>query len=136
MRCSRPGSAYDPALVVQGEFTFESGVRGANRLLDLADPPTAIFAANDDMAAGVIRVAGERGLNVPRDLSVCGFDDTPISRHIYPALTTVRQPTTEMGEMATLQLLERIRTADAGRMLQVRHALILRESTGPARTRD
>jgi LacI family transcriptional regulator len=131
----RAGIAYDPALVVQGEFTFESGVRGANRLLDLPDPPTAIFAANDDMAAGVIRVAGERCLNVPRDLSVCGFDDTPISRHIYPGLTTVRQPTTEMGEMATLQLLDRIRAADAGRMLQVRHTLIMRESTGPARPR-
>ena len=130
------GIAYDSGLVVPGEFVFESGVHGANRLLDLADPPTAIFAANDDMAAGVIRAARERGLDVPRDLSVCGFDDTPISRHIFPALTTVRQPTTEMGEMATLQLLERIRAADAGRMLQVRHTLVLRESTGPARPRN
>src|SRR3546814_1871482 len=81
-------------------------VHGANRLLDLPDPPTAIFAANDDTAAGVIRVAGERGLSVPRELSVCGFDDTPIARHIFPALTTVRQPTTDMGELATRQLLE------------------------------
>ena len=72
------GIAYDPKLVVEGEFTFESGVNGARRLLDLKEPPTAIFAANDDMAAGVLRVAGERGLSVPRDLSVCGFDDTPL----------------------------------------------------------
>ncbi len=129
------GVDYDPALVVEGEFVFESGVRGANRLLDLPDPPTAIFAANDDSAAGVIRVAGERGLSVPRDLSVCGFDDTPIARHIFPALSTVRQPTTDMGELATLQLLERIRAPAAGRMLQVRHTLLLRESTGPARQR-
>jgi len=91
------GIEYEPELVVQGAFSFESGCEGANALLDLRRPPTAIFAANDDMAAGVIRVAGERGLAVPRDLSVCGFDDTPISRHIYPALTTIRQPTSEMG---------------------------------------
>ncbi|HVI58625.1 MAG TPA: LacI family DNA-binding transcriptional regulator [Luteimonas sp.] len=129
------GIDYDPALVVEGEFVFESGVRGANRLLDLPDPPTAIFSANDDSAAGVIRVAGERGLSVPRDLSVCGFDDTPIARHIFPALTTVRQPTTDMGELATLQLLERIRAPAGGRMLQVRHTLLLRESTGPVRAR-
>ena len=129
------GIDYDPDLVVEGEFVFESGVHGANRLLDLPDPPTAIFAANDDTAAGVIRVAGERGLSVPRELSVCGFDDTPIARHIFPALTTVRQPTTDMGELATRQLLEHIRAPGAGRMLQVRHTLLLRESTGPARQR-
>lgn len=127
----KAGIAYDAALVTQGEFSFESGIGGANRLLDLADPPTAIFAANDDMAAGVIRAAGERGLAVPRDLSVCGFDDTPIARHIYPALTTVRQPTAEMGRLATLQLLERIRTPGAGRMVHVEHTLLFRESTRP-----
>lgn len=125
------GIAYDPKLVVQGEFSFDSGISGANRLLALADPPTAIFAANDDMAAGVIRAAGEHGLAVPRDLSVCGFDDTPIARHIYPALTTVRQPTSEMGRLATLQLLERIRTPGAGRMVHVEHTLLFRESTRP-----
>ena len=130
------GIDYDPALVVEGEFVFESGVHGANRLLDLDDPPTAIFAANDDTAAGVIRVAGERGLSVPRELSVCGFDDTPIARHIFPALTTVRQPTTDMGELAALQLLERIRTPGAGTMVQVQHTLLLRESTGPVGPRS
>src|SRR3546814_14605321 len=93
-------------------------VHGANRLLDLPDPPTAIFAANDDTAAGVIRVAGERGLSVPRELSVCGFDDTPIARHLFPALTTVRQPTTDLGELATRQLLEPIRTTGPGHSLQ------------------
>lgn len=127
----KAGIAYDAELVTPGEFSFESGIGGANRLLDLADPPTAIFAANDDMAAGVIRAACERGLAVPRDLSVCGFDDTPIARHIYPALTTVRQPTAEMGRLATLQLLERIRAPDAGRMIHVEHTLLFRESTRP-----
>ncbi len=127
----KAGIIYDAQLVTQGEFSFESGMSGANQLLDLADPPTAIFAANDDMAAGVIRVAGERGLSVPRDLSVCGFDDTPIARHIYPALTTVRQPTSEMGRLATLELLQRIRTPGAGRMVHVEHTLLFRESTRP-----
>ncbi|MET0580847.1 MAG: LacI family DNA-binding transcriptional regulator [Pseudoxanthomonas sp.] len=125
----KAGIAYDASLVTQGEFSFESGISAANRLLDLSDPPTAIFAANDDMAAGVIRAAGERGLAVPRDLSVCGFDDTPIARHIYPALTTVRQPTAEMGRLATLELLERIRTPGAGNMVHVEHTLLFREST-------
>ena len=127
----KAGIAYDAALVTQGEFSFDSGINGANHLLDLTDPPTAIFAANDDMAAGVIRAAGERGLAVPRDLSVCGFDDTPIARHIYPALTTVRQPTSEMGRLATLELLERIRTPGAGRMVHVEPTLLFRESTRP-----
>ncbi|MDR6843224.1 LacI family DNA-binding transcriptional regulator [Pseudoxanthomonas sacheonensis] len=127
----KAGIAYDTGLVTQGEFSFDSGISGANRLLDLAEPPTAIFAANDDMAAGVIRAAGERGLVVPRDLSVCGFDDTPIARHIYPALTTVRQPTSEMGRLATLELLERIRTPGAGRMVHVEPTLLFRESTRP-----
>jgi LacI family transcriptional regulator len=124
----RAGIAYDPALVVDGEFTFESGIRAGNQLLDLPHPPTAIFAANDDMAAGVLRVAGERGLSVPRDLSVCGFDDTPISRHVYPALTTVRQPTRDMGRIATLELLKAIRQPGAGTMIAVDYALQLRES--------
>lgn len=127
----RSGIAYEEELVTQGEFSFESGILGAEKLLALARPPTAIFAANDDMAAGAIRAAGERGLNVPRDLSVCGFDDTPIARHIYPALTTVRQPTSEMGRLATLELLDRIRTPDAGRMVRVEHMLLFRESTRP-----
>ena len=129
------GIAYDPAVVVKGEFTFESGVRGANQLLDLAERPSAIFAANDDMAAGVIRVAGERGLRIPQDLSVCGFDDTPISRHIFPSLTTVRQPTRDMGRVATLELLKAIRAPDHGDMVRMDYALQLRESTAaPAGT--
>jgi LacI family transcriptional regulator len=68
-------------------------------------------------------------LPVPGALSVCGFDDTPISRHIYPSLTTIRQPTSEMGRLATLELLARIRSPEAGRMLRVDHQLLMREST-------
>ena len=129
------GIDYDPALVVNGQFSFESGITAANALLDLPEPPTAIFAANDDMAAAVYRVAGQRGLRIPRDLSVCGFDDTPIAGHIFPALTTVRQPTSSMGTIATEQLIERIRAAKGGRMVTVDHAVLVRESTQAPRRR-
>ena len=129
---AQAGIEVDPALVVQGAFSFESGVAAANQLLDLPQRPTAIFAANDDMAAGVIRAAAERGVAVPAELSVCGFDDTPIARHIYPTLSTVRQPTAEMAHRATVELLARIRTPEAGRMVRVEHEVLFRESTATA----
>lgn len=128
----RAGLKFNREWLARGEFTFESGVRAARRLLTLDPRPTAIFAANDDTAAGVLRVAAELGLSVPRDLSVCGFDDVPIARHVTPALTTVRQPTRDMGRLATLQLLGAIRDRDAGRMETVDYTLLLRDSTGPA----
>lgn len=128
----KAGLRFDPELVVPGEFSFESGVLGAESLLSLRKKPTAVFAANDDMAAGVIRVALERNMRVPEDLSVCGFDDTPMSRHIFPALTTVHQPSHDMGRLATLELLASIRTPDSGRMLHIPYALKVRRSTGPA----
>jgi len=127
------GLPYDPALVANGQFSFESGLGAARQLLDLPEPPTAIFAANDDMAAAVFRVAGERGLRIPGDLSVCGFDDTPIASHIFPALTTVRQPTADMGRLATQQLIDRVRLHSAGTMITVEHAVLVRESTAAPR---
>jgi len=126
------GIRYDPALVVAGEFSYDSGFAATNRLLDLPQPPTAIFAANDDMAAGAICAICERGLSVPKDVSVCGFDDTPIAHQIYPALTTVRQPTREMGRLAAVELLKAIRERRDGGMVTVPYALQLRRSTGPA----
>ena len=126
----RGGLAADPALVVDGAFSYDSGYAATVRLLALPEPPTAIFAANDDMAAGAICAICERGLSVPVDISVCGFDDTPISRQIYPALTTVRQPSREMGRLATLELLKEIRERGTGGMVDVGYALQLRRSTG------
>lgn len=123
---------FEASLVVQGEFSFESGVRAARRLLARADPPTAIFAANDDMAAGVISVAYERGLSVPGDVSVCGFDDIPLASQISPPLTTVQQPTREMGRLSTLGLLAAIRDPEAGAMATIPYTLCVRASTGPA----
>lgn len=130
-------AGLDPASapIAQGEFTSRSGRDAARRLLAIEPRPTAIFAANDDMAAGVLRVAGERGLSVPRDLSICGYDDTPLSRQIFPSLTTVRQPTNDMGRVATEELLKAIRDPEAGDMVKMDYALQLRESTGPHRSR-
>jgi LacI family transcriptional regulator len=92
------------SLVAEGNYTFESGVAAGERLLDLAPRPTAIFACNDEMAAGVLHVARQRGLDVPADLSILGFDDTPIAAHIWPPLTTVRWPIVSMARAAALKL--------------------------------
>lgn len=91
--------------VVAGSYTFESGIEAAGRLLALSNRPTAIFASNDAMAAGVVHAALERGLDVPRDLSVIGFDDTPIAAQIWPPLTTVRWPIVAMARAAALKLI-------------------------------
>jgi len=96
----RVGIAYDPVLVCEGEFDFDSGVRGGNRLLDLPEPPTAIFASNDDMAAGVLAVAHDRAIPVPAELSVAGFDDTTLARTVWPPLTTIHQPMAELARTA------------------------------------
>jgi LacI family transcriptional regulator len=96
----RAGIAYDPVLVCDGEFDFDSGVRGAGRLLDLPEPPTAIFASNDDMAAGVLAVAHDRGIPVPAQLSVAGFDDTTLARTVWPPLTTIHQPMADLARTA------------------------------------
>jgi len=129
----KAGIPYDQSLVVEGDFSFGSGVAAARKLFSLAELPTAVFAANDDMAAGVIWAAGENGLAVPGDVSVCGFDDTPISRQIWPALTTIRQPSREMGRIACLQLLDVLRGRGEGELVQVPFTLKVRESTGPRR---
>lgn len=102
------GLALPRSHIADGNYTFESGVAAANRLLDLNPRPTAIFACNDEMAAAVIFVARERGIAVPQELSVVGFDDTPIAAHIWPPLTTVRWPIVSMGRAAAAKLLKDI----------------------------
>lgn len=97
----RAGLPFEPALVRNGEFDFDSGVRAARHLLDLDHPPTAIFASNDDMAAGVLAVAHDRNMDLPADLSVAGFDDTTLAQTVWPPLTTVHQPMAELARTAT-----------------------------------
>ncbi len=97
----RGGIAFEPQLVMPGAFDFESGMAAGGILLDLPHPPSAIFAANDDMAAGVLAVAHGRGLTLPDQLSVAGFDDTTLARTVWPALTTIHQPMAELARTAT-----------------------------------
>jgi LacI family transcriptional regulator len=104
--------APEEALVAPGLFTYRSGLDAAEQLLDLPDPPTAIFASNDDMAAATVAVAHRRGLDVPGDLTVCGFDDTTLATAIWPELTTVHQPIAAMARTA-VEMLAR-RTGEAG----------------------
>ncbi|OYO15790.1 LacI family DNA-binding transcriptional regulator [Enemella evansiae] len=101
----RAGIPVDPALVVDGNYRTASTTAGAHALLDLAAPPTAVFAANDLSAIEMIRVARERGLRVPDELSVAGFDDVPEAAAHVPQLTTVRQPLAAMGAEAVRLLL-------------------------------
>jgi len=99
------GLGLHRSMIADGNYTFESGVLAAERLLDLAPRPTAIFASNDEMATGVLYAARQRGLDVPRDLSILGFDDTPTAGHIWPPLTTVRWPIVSMARSAAMKLL-------------------------------
>ncbi|HUO99158.1 MAG TPA: LacI family DNA-binding transcriptional regulator [Rhizomicrobium sp.] len=105
------GVRNDPGLTVQGYFSYRSGLDAAETLLTRRVLPTAIFASNDDMAAAVVSVAHRKGLDVPGDLSVVGFDDTSIATTIWPELTTIRQPITAMAEIALDLILREIRSS-------------------------
>lgn len=118
------GLAVDEELVVNGNFTFLSGYHAASLLLAHREPPTAIFAANDEMAAGVMSAAGQRGLRVPDDVAIAGFDDSPISRMIWPPLTTVRQPVAELAVSAIDRL-----TGQPPSGTPIEHRLVIRAST-------
>jgi LacI family transcriptional regulator len=118
------GIDADPALIRPGRFDLKSGAEAARSLLDLAGRPTAIFAANDYMALGALQVARSRGLDIPGDVAIAGFDDSPGSRLSYPALTTVRQPTEALGACAAAMLL-----GDPAGGPDLRHQLIIRGST-------
>jgi LacI family transcriptional regulator len=98
----------DPLLIRTGDFFRPQGFSGAYSLLDLPQPPTAIFASNDEMALGAMEAARVRGLGIPDDISVVGFDDIGQASLVHPALTTVRQPMEQMGRSATRMLLELI----------------------------
>lgn len=128
---SAAGLAFDPQIVVEGTYRFESGLMAGRQILASAEPPTAIFASNDEMAAGVLHAARELGLDVPADLSIVGFDDTAIAAHLWPPLTTVRWPIQAMGKAAAAKLL-------GGEDSEAQPALflselIIRASAGPAR---
>jgi len=134
----RAGIRFDPALVRNGDFEHEGGFVRGGELLDLADPPSAIFAGSDQHAFGLYEAARQRGLRVPQDLSVIGFDDLPVARWVSPPLTSVRQPLAEMGRAAAQMLDELIDGLPLGtNRVELSTELIVRESTaapGPARS--
>ncbi len=126
-------------VIAQGYFTFESGLRAAEQLLGATPRPTAIFACNDDMAAAVISVAQRQGLVIPRDLTVVGYDDTELAVTVWPPLTTIRQPVSEMASAAVDLLLHEIRAVRRGAALEpsdriVPHTLVERQSASPPST--
>jgi LacI family transcriptional regulator len=132
------GLEVDPALVVQGFFSYKSGLEASEKLLARKRLPTAIFASNDDMAAAAISVAHRRSLDVPGDLTVVGFDDTPIATTVWPELTTVRQPIAAMAEAAINLLLHKIRRPQDRHANQpvdhlVPYVLVKRDSVAPPR---
>lgn len=126
------GIVVDPALIRPGRFVQQTGYEQTCALLDLAEPPTAIFAGSDEQAMGVYSALRQRGLSVPDSMSVVGFDDVPVSSLVTPALTTVRQPLFEMGRVATTMLLRLIaeEPLDSNRV-ELTTTLIERESSIP-----
>lgn len=124
----------DVSLEVTSDFEIGGGRAAAAQLFDLPEPPTGIFAFNDNLAVGAIQAATERGLRIPEDVSVVGFDDTEQSRIVTPALTSVRQPLAEMGRMA-VSLLTRLLDGQRVDALRVELAtkLVVRASTAPPR---
>ena len=126
------GLTLDESLVVPGDFHPESGFAGCEKLLDLPEPPTAVFAASDQMALGAIEALRRRGLRVPQDMSVVGFDDLPEVRWSAPPLTTIRQPLADMGKLAVRTVLKLTRNEhpDTPRV-ELGTDLVVRASTAP-----
>lgn len=116
--------------VVEGDLSFESGMEAALSLLKKGDRPTAIFASNDDMAAGVVVAAHRLGMNVPGDISIIGFDDIPLAQRVWPPLTTVKQPIVAMSKQAVSLLVRRIRGESISTVQSTEDSqIIVRQST-------
>ncbi len=126
--------SFGKAYLESGNYTFQSGVEAADRLLSLPEAPTAIFASNDEMAAGVIAAAHRRGLKLPDELSIVGFDDTAIAQSVWPSLTTVRQPIADMARKSVALLAENISYGEvelAERLQILDISIVERQSVAP-----
>jgi LacI family repressor for deo operon, udp, cdd, tsx, nupC, and nupG len=130
MRARAEGAEHE-FVVMHGDFSIESGVIAAERLLERAERPTAVFCFNDEMAMGVLQATRRHSLRVPQDLSIVGFDDIRFARHTDPALTTIAQPMREIGE-GTVRLLLDILSGKiaAPASVTLPHSLVVRGSTG------
>jgi LacI family transcriptional regulator len=130
------GLGIDTDLIVDGDFSFDDGFRGARRLLALKEPPTAIFGSNDEIAAGVLAAARSGGVDVPWQLSIAGFEDSPFSKQSWPALTTARQNTEEIGRHAAQRLIAELERDDDSHVIDnegFSPELVVRGSTAPRR---
>lgn len=127
----RHAGSLNPELVVQGDFTFESGFEGTTYLFESGHIPTAIFAANDQMAIGALVAVQRRGLQVPQEISVVGFDDIAAARYVYPPLTTIRVPMYELGVTAMKELIELLNNEKEDGQQVLNHELLVRGSSGP-----
>jgi LacI family transcriptional regulator len=130
------GIALDRKLIVPGDYTFDDGFRGARKLLALKDRPSAIFGSNDEIAAGVLAAAHSDGINVPYELSIAGFEDSPFSKQSWPALTTARQATEEIARHAAQRLIGDLQREANGEPIDNRNEgfspeLVVRGSTAP-----
>ncbi|MCW8125582.1 LacI family DNA-binding transcriptional regulator [Microbulbifer halophilus] len=135
------GISLEEGLVLKGEYSFDSGVSGAKKLLQSDQPPTAIFASNDEMAAGALFAARLMNIDIPGQLSIVGFEDSPFSRQTWPKLTTAHQPNNEIAKCAAALLLSRTRgkgaesgsaSKEAGIRREFTPELVVRDSSGPA----
>ncbi|MEU3308570.1 LacI family DNA-binding transcriptional regulator [Nocardiopsis sp. NPDC006832] len=126
------GIAVEDGLIASGKYTYESGFRAGQKLFEGENPPTAVFVSSDQMALGVYEALRQRGLRVPDDVSVVGFDDLPEARWSSPPLTTVRQPLADMGRMAvrTIQRIVRAENIESSR-IELATRLVVRDSTTP-----
>ncbi len=118
-----------------GGFLFDTGIEAGRELLSGADRPTAIFAANDDSAAGVLSAAAQLGLRVPEDVSVAGFDDSWVAKSVWPYLTTIYQPISEMAHAAATLLIERTTNPQPNGIHWLEYQLVIRRSTAPPEKR-
>ncbi|MES3022472.1 MAG: LacI family DNA-binding transcriptional regulator [Pseudomonadota bacterium] len=130
------GIEFDPALIVVGNFTPQIVLEGTGQIMDLADPPTAFFCANDGMAMNVVEALHARKLHVPDDVSVIGFDDVHLASYVHPQLSTMRHPTHEIAVRAVHKLINMIEsgTFESGRDMFATE-LVVRQSTGPSKRR-
>jgi LacI family repressor for deo operon, udp, cdd, tsx, nupC, and nupG len=121
--------------ILTGTFSIESGAEAADRLLSQSVPPTAIFCFNDEMAIGVLDMARQRNVRVPRDLSVVGFDDIRFARYVEPPLTTIAQPMRDIGDASVRLLLDIIHgRTTAPQSITLPHTLMIRSTTAPVTT--
>ncbi len=127
---AKRGVQVPPEYVYEGGYTFESGVAGAEQLLSRPDRPTAIFACNDEMAAGVYKAAQRMGISIPVELSVVGYDDSPLASQLWPAMTTVRLPVRDVGRQAASLLLAQD-ASQVAVMASVTPHLVARDSCLP-----